>query len=154
MSDDSVSAAGKADAHSMARFSDAPIGASRQTRSARWVVLLMLFMRLAALIWLAKGLLHWADLIGLVDAGFLSLRLSRQGALIALAVLDLVAAVGMWLTSSWGAAVWLIVLTGEAVLPFVMPDMVFSVANVALSAVSALVYLVLVWRAMKEEKAP
>jgi hypothetical protein len=57
------------------------------------------------------------------DAGFVDLRLSPAGHHHRLAVLDLVAAVGMWLTSSWGMAVWLRGADIEAVLPFLMPDL-------------------------------
>lgn len=136
-----------------ARTADAPIGAARQAHSMRWMLMLTVFMRLVAVLWLFKGILNWATIIGIFDASFVDLRLSRQGAIIAMAVLDLVAAVGMWLTSSWGVAVWLIVLTVEAVLPFLMPELDWSVLGELMPVGLAMLYMVLVWRAAHEENA-
>ena len=133
------------------RISDAPIGAANEKHSKRWMMILVVFMRLAAVLWLARGILHWATIVGIFDAGFVDLRLSRQGAVIALAVLDLVAAVGMWLTSSWGVAVWLIVLTGEALLPILMPDIEAHALSTALPVALACLYIFLAWRAAREE---
>lgn len=134
-----------------ARISDAPIGAARQAHRLRWLTILTVFMRLVAVLWLIKGIYNWAAIIGIFDASFGDLRLSRQGAIIAMAVLDLVAAVGMWLTSSWGVAVWLIVLAVEATLPFLMPDLDWNLLVVVVPGVLAVLYIFLVWRAAHEE---
>ena len=137
------------------RFMDAPIGAAKARRSGvRWRRMVLIFMRLAACVWMLKGLLNWAFIIGLTDPGFPDLRLSRQGIVMAFAVLDIVAAVGLWLASSWGAAVWLMVLVVEAVLPFVVPDLVRPVSDAMTAIVFAVIYLFFIWRAVKEEHEP
>jgi hypothetical protein len=135
------------------RFQDAPIGAAvKRTRGVRWRRMVIFFMRLCALVWLIKGLLQWTYILGITDSGFPDLRLSRQGIVMAFAVLDLVSAVGLWLVSSWGAAVWLMVLAAEAVIPFMVPDMTRPVTDAVASLVFGAIYLVLVWQAIREEE--
>lgn len=134
------------------RYQEAPIGAARKPVGVRWRRMLVLFMRLAACVWILKGLLNWLFMIGLGDEGFPDLRLSRQGIIIILAVLDLVAAVGLWLASSWGAAVWLMVLVLEAAVPFLVPDMVRPVTDAVMAVIFGCAYAFLVWRAVKEEE--
>ena len=137
----------------VARLADAPIGATPEVSGVNWVMILLVFMRIAAVVWLLKGILHWAYIIGLGDEGFPQLRLSRQGIFISFAILDLVAAVGLWLTSSWGAAIWLIVLFAETALPFLVPDMPPSLVDTMVSTTFGLIYLFLVWKAFRAERA-
>nr|WP_284701395.1 DUF6163 family protein [Rhodoplanes tepidamans] len=67
-------------------------------------------MRVAAGIAMLKGLYHWAAVCG-IGAGphevFDAQSLSWQTATVFFAVIDLVAAVGLWLAAPWGAVVWL-----------------------------------------------
>lgn len=134
------------------RYLDAPIGAARNPEGGvRWRRMLTFFMRLTALVWLLKGLMYWAFIIGLYEPGFPDLRLSRQGIIIVFAVLDIVAATGLWLVASWGAAVWLLVLIVEAALPFVVPDLVRPLTDAVMAAVFGAIYLFFVWRAVQEE---
>lgn len=134
------------------RFLDAPIGATKKKRSGvRWRTMLIVFMRLAACVWMLKGLLSWAFIIGLIGNNFPDLRLSRQGIVIGFAVLDLVAAVGLWLASSWGAAVWLLVLIVEATLPFLVPDLTRPVGDALIAATFGALYLFFVWKTMQDE---
>ena len=135
------------------RFSDAPIGAVRAPTGVRWLLMLVIFMRLAAVFWLLRGLLQWTYIIGIGDPTFPELRLSRQGLVMLLAVLDIVAAVGLWLTASWGVAIWLVVLFIEAALPYLVPDMQFALADVLVSAGAGVVYLFFVWQAAREQRA-
>ena len=59
---------------------------------------------------LIKGLYHWAVVCG-IDAptpgGFADYPTPYQSATVFFAVIDLVAAVGLWLAAPWGAVVWL-----------------------------------------------
>ena len=135
------------------RLSDAPIGAARPTQGVRWLRILVWFMRLAALIWMAKGLLHWGFIVGLNDAGFPDLRLSRMGIVMLSAVLDLVAAVGLWLTSSWGAAVWIVLLFIEGSLPFTLPDLKVPLVETIVCAGAGALYLGLLFMARREQMA-
>jgi|APTNR8051073442_1049403.scaffolds.fasta_scaffold01405_21 hypothetical protein len=135
------------------RFTDAPIGAVREPVGVRWLFMLVTFMRLAAAFWMLKGLLHWAYIVGLGEPGFGDLRLSRQGLFMALAVFELVAAVGLWLAASWGVVVWVGVLILEGGTPFWFADMPFSLTDTALSVAAIVLYLGFALQARREQAA-
>ena len=88
-----------------------PVHASEQRlREGRWTARLVLFLRVMAALSLIKGLYHWAIVCGIgdgPDATFETAPLPWQSATVFFAVIDLVAAVGLWLTAAWGAVVWL-----------------------------------------------
>lgn len=75
-----------------------------------WASRLVLFLRVAAGFAMLKGLYHWSAVCGF-GAGpnevFDAQPLSWQTATVFFAVIDLVAAVGLWLAAPWGAVVWL-----------------------------------------------
>ena len=88
-----------------------PVRVSK-TRSGpgTWTEYLVLFLRLMAAVSLLKGLYHWAQVCGIgarPGDGFESHTVAWQAATVFFAVLDLVAAVGLWLAAAWGAVVWL-----------------------------------------------
>jgi len=63
-----------------------------------------------AAISMVKGLYHWAQVcgIGFGDTQpFESHSIAWQTATVFFAVIDLVAAVGLWLAAAWGAVIWL-----------------------------------------------
>ena len=81
-------------------------------RTDRWTPRLVLFLRVMAAIALMKGLYHWAIVCGFLspsDAGFEDAATPVQAATVFFGVIDLVAAVGLWLAAPWGAVVWLTV---------------------------------------------
>jgi len=68
--------------------------------SARWTWRLVLFLRAMAVVSLLKGLYHWARVTGIsLDEGqpFELHSIAWQTATVFFAVIDLVAAVGLWL---------------------------------------------------------
>jgi len=132
-------------------LTDAPIGAMPPPEGVRWLRILMWFMRLAALVWLVRGVMQWSFIVGLNDAGFPDLRLSRMGIVMLCAVLDLVAAVGLWMVSSWGAAVWIVVLFIEGSLPFLLPDLNIPMIETGITALFGTIYLALVTMARREQ---
>ena len=75
-----------------------------------WAGRLVLYLRVMAAFALFQGLYYWAIVCG-VDAptpqGFESYTMPYQSATVFFAVIDLVAAVGLWLAAPWGAVVWL-----------------------------------------------
>ena len=80
--------------------------------AVRWRLILDVFLRLVSLGHLVWALWQWAALIGIVpsligDPG--RAPLPRQGAAFFFAGIDPVAAVGLWLGSTWGVATWLVV---------------------------------------------
>lgn len=85
----------------------------------------MIFLRLVALACLVFGIQYWGLLTGyLLDgrARFDLLNLPWRVAGSALAVLFPVAALGLWLTVSWGPVVWLIAAGGQLVMYTVWPE--------------------------------
>jgi hypothetical protein len=75
-----------------------------------WTRRLVLFLRLMAGVSMAKGLYHWARVCGIGVAPndvFALHSIAWQTATVFFAVLDLVAAVGLWLAAAWGAVIWL-----------------------------------------------
>ena len=56
-----------------------------------------------------KGLYSWAQVCGIIgeEGGFEAHIQSWQAATVFFSVIDLVAAVGLWLVAPWGAVVWL-----------------------------------------------
>jgi len=72
-------------------------------------MLKLIFMRLLSLGFLGLGLYRWAQLLGAVHDGspdFFTLTLQAQAVVLFFAVADLVAAIGLWLTATWGVVVW------------------------------------------------
>jgi hypothetical protein len=74
-----------------------------------WTGRLVLFLRVMACVSMFKGLYHWAEVCGIIgeEGGFEAHIQSWQATTVFFAVIDLVAAVGLWLVAPWGAVVWL-----------------------------------------------
>jgi uncharacterized protein DUF6163 len=75
-----------------------------------WTRRLVLFLRAMAAISMLKGLYHWAQVcsIGFGETVlFENHSIAWQTATVFFAVIDLVAAVGLWLAAAWGAVIWL-----------------------------------------------
>ena len=73
---------------------------------------------------LIKGLYHWAQVCGVgapADGGFEAHTTAWQAATVFFAVLDLVAAVGLWLAAAWGAVVWLTSVVSMAAVEVFFP---------------------------------
>jgi Family of unknown function (DUF6163) len=90
-----------------------------------WSRRLFLFLRAMAAISLAKGLYHWAVICGIgapLPSGFDSYSTPYQVATVFFAVIDLVAAVGLWLAAPWGAVVWLTSVISMAAVELLFPQ--------------------------------
>ncbi len=76
----------------------------------RWTRRLVLFLRLMAGVSMLKGLYHWTEVCG-IGIGpvepFENHSVAWQTATVFFAVIDLIAAVGLWLAAAWGAVIWL-----------------------------------------------
>lgn len=76
----------------------------------RWTRWLVLFLRLMAGVSMVKGLYHWSWVVGIgvpAHEVFEYHSVAWQSATVFFAVIDLVAAVGLWLAAAWGAVIWL-----------------------------------------------
>jgi hypothetical protein len=90
-----------------------------------WAARLVLFLRLMAVVALLKGLYYWAIVCGVgapTPQGFDSYALPYQSATVFFAVIDLVAAVGLWLAAPWGAVVWLTSVISMAAVEVLFPQ--------------------------------
>src|ERR1700681_596435 len=75
-----------------------------------WTRRLVFFLRIMAVVSVIKGLYHWAQVTGFIggeEDAFENQPMAWQTATVYFAVIELVAAVGLWLATPWGAVVWL-----------------------------------------------
>jgi uncharacterized protein DUF6163 len=101
-----------------------PVQAGKTFSPGTWTEYLILFLRVMAGIALIKGLFHWVQVCGIglpSDEGFESHTIAWQTATVFFAVLDLVAAVGLWLAAAWGAVVWLTSVVSMAAVEVFFP---------------------------------
>ncbi|MBI5262244.1 MAG: hypothetical protein HY852_10570 [Bradyrhizobium sp.] len=119
-----------------------------------WTRRLVLFLRVMAVLSIAKGLYHWAQVTGFIggeDEAFENQSLAWQAATIYFAVIELVAAVGLWLATPWGAVVWLTTVVSMAVIELMFPGIYGgSLIVVVIEAVMLAAYLGLAWMAARE----
>jgi len=106
-----------------------PLGAidlaGRREEVGRWAARLVVFLRIMAGISMLKGLYHWADVLGIgdkTDGGFGAGPIGWQVATVFFAVIDLVAAVGLWLAAAWGGVVWLTAAISMAAVELFFPQ--------------------------------
>ncbi|MBX9989615.1 DUF6163 family protein [Phreatobacter oligotrophus] len=91
--------------------SDAPIPADGEARGIDWTRIYRIFMRALAVMTIARGLSQWLVICGGPNAdglGFEELPPGLQASTVFFAVIELVAGVGLWLTSAWGGVVWIL----------------------------------------------
>jgi hypothetical protein len=119
-----------------------------------WTRRLVLFLRLMAMLSIIKGLYHWAQVTGFIggeDDVFENQSMAWQAATVYFAVIELVAAVGLWLATPWGAVVWLTTVVSMAVIELMFPGIYGgSLVVVAIEAFMLAAYLVLAWMAARE----
>ncbi len=123
---------------------------SREAGAGRWTRRLVLFLRLMAVVSMVKGLYHWSWVCGIgvpAHEVFEYHSIAWQTATVFFAVIDLVAAVGLWLAAAWGAVIWLTSVASMLAVEMFFPQ-VFSggILTVALEGCLLAVYL---WLALK-----
>ena len=122
-------------------------------RNAGWSERLVLFLRVMAIVSMLKGLHHWAAVCGFIGeaGGFEAHVQSWQATTVFFSVIDLVAAVGLWLVAPWGAVVWL-----TSTVTMIMIQLFFeqvygtNVLIVAAGMLAILAYLILSLLAARE----
>src|SRR5262249_12112579 len=101
-----------------------PVRLARAVRGS-WTDYLVLFLRLMAGVSLVKGVYHWGQGCGIgapPRQGFESHTIAWQTTTVFFAVLDLVAAVGLWLAAAWGAVLWLASVVSMAAVEVFFPQ--------------------------------
>jgi hypothetical protein len=94
-------------------------------RQPVWTRRLVLFLRIMATVSLIKGLHHWSLVLGIGDGDgstFEQAGTPWQAATVFFAVIDLVAAVGIWLAAAWGGVVWLTAAISMAAIELFFPQ--------------------------------
>ena len=119
-------------------------------------LVLDIYTRLIAALLLGYGLYHWAIVLGAVPEGvhpFLSLNAHQRAEVVFTAIVDPVAATGMWIGSPWGAVIWffaniarVIVHTGFS--HFFGGNLFSTIVQI----VSIAIYIVLVFLAEREDR--
>ena len=119
-----------------------------------WTRRLVLFLRIMAVISVTKGLYHWAEVTGFIGSeedAFENQPMAWQTASVYFAVIELVAAVGLWLATPWGAVVWLTTVVSMAVIELMFPAIYGgSLTVVVLESLMLGAYLALAWMAARE----
>jgi len=119
-----------------------------------WTRRLVLFLRIMAVVSILKGLYHWAQVTGFIggeEEAFENQPMAWQAATVYFAVIELVAAVGLWLATPWGAVVWLTTVVSMAVIELMFPGIYGgSLLVVGGEAFMLAAYLALAWMAARE----
>jgi hypothetical protein len=122
-------------------------------RNAGWTERLVMYLRVMAIASMFKGLYHWAAVCGFIgdEGGFEARTQAWQATTVFFSVIDLVAAVGLWLVAPWGAVVWL-TSTVTMIMIQLFFDQVYGtdVVVVALCLLAILAYLILSLLAARE----
>jgi hypothetical protein len=80
---------------------------------AQWGLILVIFMRVLAGLWIFQGLAEWALVLVPGKSVLEALPAAMAAAVIFFAIADLVAAVGLWLATPWGGALWLFAASSQ-----------------------------------------
>src|SRR6202453_2548151 len=130
------------------------VGQPRNIAGA-WSTRLVLFMRIMAVLSLIKGVYHWTQIcgVGVGPEDFEMRSVAWQTATVFFAVIDLVAAVGLWLAAAWGAVVWLTAVVSMAVVEVFFPQVYGGSLLIVLVEMALLVaYLFLAIVSAREHK--
>ena len=134
-----------------------PVRVGKAVTRGTWTDYLVLFLRVMAAVSLIKGLYHWAQVCGVgaaADEGFEMHTVAWQTATVFFAVLDLVAAVGLWLAAAWGAVVWLTSVVSMAAVEVFFPKVYGGSITIVLIEMALLaIYLFLAIVSARERSA-
>ena len=116
---------------------------------------LVLFIRAIAALSMVKGLYHWAVICGFgapSGVGFEAQSSSWKIATVFFAVIDLVAAVGLWLGAPWGIIIWLASSATMIVVHVLLPQ-IYGFQPVIIVAEIALIggYVFIAYKAAREQ---
>ena len=119
----------------------------------RWHSVLTWFMRVLAILWIIKGLSAWAVILGVWTpiGQFETRSTGYQATVIYFALIDLIAAVGLWMASTWGGIMWLLAVMSHLILAAFFPGIVSGGLMTMLFFLTLIaVYLGVSWLAAQE----
>ncbi len=124
-------------------------GRADQAWPTRWGMILVIFMRLMAALWLFQGLMEWASVLVPAKTVLDSLPGTAAAVVIFFAVADLVAAVGLWLATPWGGALWLFAATSQIFAAITVKD-AFGASWIVVDVLLIVIYFGLTFKAGQE----
>ncbi len=132
----------------------APVRSASEPKGT-WTERLVQYLRVMAAVSMISGLKYWAAICGFAfvpEGGFEAQPVAWQTATIFFAVINLVAAVGLWLAAPWGAVVWLTSAVSMIVVEAFFPQIYDDLLVVMVFHPAAIVaYLVLAVLAAREQ---
>jgi Family of unknown function (DUF6163) len=120
----------------------------------RWSFILTCFLRLLAILWIMKGLSAWAVILGVWTpiGQFETRSMGYQATIIYFALIDLIAAVGLWMATTWGGIMWLLAVMSHLILAAFFPGIVAtSMVTIMFFITLIATYLALSWLAAQEK---
>jgi hypothetical protein len=117
-----------------------------------WTRRLVVFLRVMAALSMCKGIYHWARVCGIGGGGelFEYQSIAWQTATVFFAVIDLVAAVGLWLAAAWGAVIWLMSVASMLAFEIFFPQVFGS--GVVIGVAEGSLLAIYLWLALKSAK--
>ncbi len=115
--------------------------------------LFQIYVRVLAGLYIMMGLGAWAGILGISGARtFMQLGIEQRSAEAFFAVADLVAAVGLWMLSSWGVVVWMACAIAETSLNIFFPKAFsFELLPVSFNVLSLVFYFIFTLVVAREE---
>ncbi len=99
------------------------VSAQQSAGAVRWRLIVIVLMRILSVMWMSRALLAWADILGAKPGtNFADMPARVQAVICAFAVLNCIVAVGLWLATSWGAAVWILMGLAEILIDRFVPE--------------------------------
>lgn len=135
-----------------------PVHATKEAvEVGEWTRRLVLFLRVMAVMSMVKGLYHWSRVLGIgvsQNDVFEVQSIAWQTSTVFFAVLDLVAAVGLWLAAAWGAVIWLMSVASMIAVEIFFPQVFGN--DFIISVVAAGLLALYLWLALKsaQEQPP
>jgi hypothetical protein len=120
----------------------------REQIETRWGLILVVFMRLLAAMWVLQGLWQWSQFLLPAHEIFDDLSMMQSGAIMFFAVIDLLAAVGLWLATPWGGVLWLLAAISQIFVAASVKNM-FGISWILADVTLILLYFALTWQAGK-----
>ena len=124
---------------------------AREQVETRWGLILVIFMRLLAVLWIGQGLLQWSAFMTPYDDLFDHLRMTQSAAVMFFSVIDFLAAVGLWLATPWGGVLWLFAAISQIFVAMSVRQ-VIAPTWVASDAVLIVLYFGLTWQAGRTQR--
>ena len=108
--------------------------------------MLVIYMRVLAGLWICQGLAEWALVLMPERSVLEALPAAMAAAVIFFAIADLVAAVGLWLATPWGGALWLFAASSQIFIALAIKNSI-SMVWVAIDMVLIALYFFLTFNA-------